>query len=167
MMVDCWNRFFDVAEEMNIDFCLYISPFQSATSTARQPHAAALPLKYFFLWSTPWTSVGSASLSLSLAKGRAIKDDTPNPKVHPNSTTSTEAKQSTKAIHKNNKPPTSNHTRNFKDKNGDEVQVYSQKEKGRQTKNTLEQSTSQIQKSKPTTPILKTTHKHQPTEFQG
>jgi hypothetical protein len=31
---------------MDIDFCLYVSPFPMVT--ARQPHAAALPLKLFF-----------------------------------------------------------------------------------------------------------------------
>ena len=45
-MMDCWNRFFDVAEEMIIDFYLYISPFLSVT--ARHLNAAALPLKYYF-----------------------------------------------------------------------------------------------------------------------
>ena len=28
-MINYWNRFFDVAEEMGIDFCLYISPLES------------------------------------------------------------------------------------------------------------------------------------------
>ena len=45
-MVDDWNSGFDVAEEMDIDLCLYVSPFLSVT--ARHLHAAALPLKYFF-----------------------------------------------------------------------------------------------------------------------
>jgi hypothetical protein len=34
-IVDCWNRFFVEAEEMNIDFCFYVSPFPSTMSTAR------------------------------------------------------------------------------------------------------------------------------------
>jgi hypothetical protein len=34
-MVDGWNSSFVVAEEMIVDFCFYISPFQSTTSTAR------------------------------------------------------------------------------------------------------------------------------------
>jgi hypothetical protein len=47
-IMNCWNSLFDGAEEMNIDFCLYVSPFPSTMLTARQPHAAALPLKRFF-----------------------------------------------------------------------------------------------------------------------
>ena len=43
-----WSRVFDVVEEMHIDFCFYISPFPSTMSTARQPHAAALPLNSYF-----------------------------------------------------------------------------------------------------------------------
>ena len=70
-----------------IDFCFYISPFPSTMSTARQPHAAALPLKDFFILSTPWTSVGVAYLSLTLAKGRGIQGALPNSKSYPNSTT--------------------------------------------------------------------------------
>ena len=79
-ILDCWNRFFDVTEDMVIDFCFYVSPFPSTMLTARQPHAAALPLKSYFRLSTPWTSVGSASLSLSLAKGRSIIDSLPKPR---------------------------------------------------------------------------------------
>jgi hypothetical protein len=45
-ILDSWNSLFDVAEEMGIDFCFYISPFLSVT--ARHLHAAALPLKRFF-----------------------------------------------------------------------------------------------------------------------
>jgi hypothetical protein len=77
-MVNYWNGGFDVAEEMDIDFYFYISPFPSTMLTARHLHAAALPLKAFFLWSTPWTSVDFVSLSLTLAKGRTIKDAPPN-----------------------------------------------------------------------------------------
>ena len=47
-IVDCWNKFFDVAEEMDIDFCFYFSPFPSTMLTARHLHAAALPLKDYF-----------------------------------------------------------------------------------------------------------------------
>jgi hypothetical protein len=45
-MVDSWSSGFDGVEEMDIDFCFYVSPFPMVT--ARQPHAAALPLKYLF-----------------------------------------------------------------------------------------------------------------------
>ena len=31
-MMDDWNRGFDVAEEMDIDFCFYISPFPMVTA---------------------------------------------------------------------------------------------------------------------------------------
>jgi hypothetical protein len=34
-ILDCWNSIFDGAKEMLVDFCPYISPFQSTTSTAR------------------------------------------------------------------------------------------------------------------------------------
>ena len=45
--MNCWNRFFVEAEEMDIDFCCYISPFPSTMLTARHLHAAALPLKSY------------------------------------------------------------------------------------------------------------------------
>ena len=67
-IVDCWNSIFDGAEEMVIDLCFYVSQFPSTMLTARHLHAAALPLKCFFLLSTPWTSVGGASLSLRSLK---------------------------------------------------------------------------------------------------
>ena len=56
-MMNCWNSIFAKAEEMVIDLCFYVSPFPSTMVTARQLHAAALPLKSFFLCSTPWTSL--------------------------------------------------------------------------------------------------------------
>ena len=41
-----WNSIFDEVEEVIDDFYFYISPFPMVT--ARQPHAAALPLKDYF-----------------------------------------------------------------------------------------------------------------------
>ena len=128
---------------------LYLSvPIYDAhcASSAR----SCLAPKVLFLWSTTWTSVGSASLSLSLAKGRTIQDAPPTPQFHPNSTTPNAASKSTPT---NQPPPPKNNpqqskktrvtkkshtnlinpTRNFKDENGDEVQVYSQNTKGRYT----------------------------------
>ena len=52
-IVTYWSSLFVVVEEMDSDFCLYVSPFPSTMVTARQPHAAVLPLKDFFLLSTP------------------------------------------------------------------------------------------------------------------
>jgi hypothetical protein len=45
-ILDCWNNGSVVAEEIGGYFCFYVSPFPMVT--ARQPHAAALPLKSFF-----------------------------------------------------------------------------------------------------------------------
>ena len=47
-IVQCWNSVFVIAEKIVVDFCFYVSPFPSTMLTARQPHAAALPLKYLF-----------------------------------------------------------------------------------------------------------------------
>ena len=47
-MVDTWNSTFDEAEDIGDVFCLYVSPFPSTMVTARQLHAAALPLKGLF-----------------------------------------------------------------------------------------------------------------------
>ena len=47
-ILDCWSSVFDVVEEMDIDFCFYVSPFPSTMLTARHLHAAALPLKDYF-----------------------------------------------------------------------------------------------------------------------
>jgi hypothetical protein len=77
-MVDCWNSLFDVAEEIVIDFCFYISPFPSTMLTARHLHAAALPLKSFVYGPLRGRRSAKASLSLSLAKGRRILDSPPD-----------------------------------------------------------------------------------------
>jgi hypothetical protein len=45
-MVNDWNNIFKGVDEIDVDFCFYVSPFLSVT--ARQPHAAALPLKSYF-----------------------------------------------------------------------------------------------------------------------
>ena len=67
---------------------LYLSvPFSHCASSAR----SCLAPEVLFLWSTPWTSVGFASLSLTLAKGRVIIDAPPVQTTHPHSTTSTAA----------------------------------------------------------------------------
>ena len=76
-MMDCWNSVFEEAEEIVFDLCFYISPLPSTMLTARQPHAAALPLKRFFRLSTSWTSDHSV-LSLALAKGRGIFNSPPD-----------------------------------------------------------------------------------------
>ena len=56
------------------------SAFISLRSSLRLPLRAHLGLapKELFLLSTPWTSVGDASLSLSLAKGQDIRDAPPD-----------------------------------------------------------------------------------------
>ena len=72
---------------------LYLSvPFSHCASSARN----CLAPKGLFLWSTPWTSVGNASLSLSLPKGRTIQDAPPDSPNSPNSINSITAKSSNK-----------------------------------------------------------------------
>ena len=69
---------------MVIDSCFYVSPFLSVT--ARQPHAAALPLKSYFRLSTLWASLTMFTLA-SLAKGWRIGGYPPDSQSHPNSRT--------------------------------------------------------------------------------
>jgi hypothetical protein len=61
-MVDFWNSGFDVAEEMNIDFC-----FLSLRSSLRLPLRAHLGLapKVLCLLSTPWTSLTLFALAIA------------------------------------------------------------------------------------------------------
>ena len=63
---NCWNSDFDGAEEVITDFCLYVSPFPSTMVTARQPHAAALPLSTLSIVHS--VDVGRLSLPLAIAR---------------------------------------------------------------------------------------------------
>jgi hypothetical protein len=91
-----------------------ISAFTSLRSSLRLPLRAHLGLapKELFQLSTPWTSVGVASLSLSLAKGRTIKDAPPTPQSQSNSTTSNAASKPTKTSkpHQKKHPQKQTHT---------------------------------------------------------
>jgi hypothetical protein len=121
--MNCWNSIFVVAEEMNIDFCFYISPFPSTMLTARQPHAAALPLKRFF-----YGPLRGRRSTLSPSRYRSLKVGPSKMPLQPKSLPKLNNFDRSKSLH--NKPttphlkkqPTKTNPPNFKDENGTWIQ---------------------------------------------